>query len=233
MGILRFEVTDFQTAFIFIVIGVLVGYYNMRLIIQQLIVLTNANRRILENILTTEKMKELGQEKNELAVLARSFTVITDRLEENVRSLELAKRTLHSVMSKVGQGISSMQNIDTFLELILETMTEALAGKMGVLLLCTEKKNEFKIKTIFGANLKHIDQLKIQVQEGTALESMLLKKKSLVLTRMSSEITVQPEHKHLFEAPILCSPLILHDNIFCAIKKRNTSKYKVICKSYI
>jgi len=42
---------------------------------------------------------------------------------------------------------------------------------------------------------------------------MLLKKKSLVLTRMSSEITVQPEHKHLFEAPVLCSPLILHDNI--------------------
>ncbi len=213
LGALRFEVTDFQTALIFIVIGVLVGYYNMRLIIQQLIVLTNANSRILENILTTEKMRELGQEKNELAVLARSFTVITDRLEENVRSLELAKRTLHSVMSKVGQGISSMQNIDTFLELILETMTEALAGKMGVLLLCTENRNEFKIKTIFGANLRNIDQITIQIQEGTALESMFLKKKPLVLTKMSSEITVQPEHKHLFEAPVLCSPLILSDNV--------------------
>lgn len=213
LGIWRFEVTDLQTALIFVVIGVLVGYYNMRLIIKQLIMLTNANRRVLENMITTEKMKELGQEKNELAILARSFTVITDRLEENVKSLELAKRTLHTVMSKVGQGISSMQNIDTFLQLILETMTDALIGKVGVLLLCTEKKNEFKIKTIFGANLKHIDQIKIQVQEGTALESIFLKKKPLVLTKMSSEIIVHPEHKHLFEAPVLCSPLILHDNV--------------------
>ena len=150
LGGLRFEVTDLQTALIFIVIGVLVGYYNMRLIIQQLIVLTNANRRILESILTTEKMKELGQEKNELAVLARSFTVITDRLEENVRSLELAKRTLHTVMSKVGQGISSMQNIDTFLQLILETMTEALGERWGFCCYVRKKRMSSKLKRYLG-----------------------------------------------------------------------------------
>jgi HD-GYP domain-containing protein (c-di-GMP phosphodiesterase class II) len=223
-----FEVTDFQMALIFVVVGVLVGYFNMRLIIKQLISLTDANRRALENVLTTDKMKELSQEKNEIAVLARSFTVITERLEENVKSLELAKRTLHSVMSKVGQGITSMQNIDTFLQLILETMTDALNGKVGVLLLFTEKSNELKVKTIFGIDLKHADEIKIQIQEGTAFESVILKKKPLILTKLSSEISVSHDHKLLFEPPILCAPLVMRDKVLgiIAISGRNNGDFE-------
>lgn len=213
IGPMAFEVNDFQLALIFVMIGVLVGYYNMRLIIKQLIVLTDANRRALENVLTTDKMKELSHEKNELAVLARTFSAITERLEENVKSLELAKRTLHSVMSKVGQGISSMQNIDTFLQLIVETMTDALHGKTGVLLLFTDRENELKVKTVVGIELKNVDHIKIQIQEGTALESIIFKKKPLLLTKLSTEIAVNDGHKHLFVPPVLCAPLVIHDKV--------------------
>ena len=63
-----------------------------------------------------------------------------ERLEDNVHSLELARKTLHTVMAKIGQGISNMQNIDTFLGLILETVTDGLGGKGGALLVLEEDK---------------------------------------------------------------------------------------------
>ena len=55
---------------------------------------------------------------------------------------KLAQKTLHAVMSKVGQGISNMENIDTFLALIVETMTNALNGTVGTLMLLNDKKTE-------------------------------------------------------------------------------------------
>ena len=59
------------------------------------------------------------------------FDAVTNRLEQSVQSLELAKKTLQNVMGKIGQGISGLRNIQGFLELILETATSAFEGKVG------------------------------------------------------------------------------------------------------
>jgi HD-GYP domain-containing protein (c-di-GMP phosphodiesterase class II) len=208
-----FEITDFQLAFIFTIFGVVVGYFNMRQIIKQLIDLTEANRRVLENVLSTDKIKELSGEKNELALLAQSFSAITERLEENVRSLELAKRTLHTVMSKVGQGISSMRNIDNFLQLILETVTDALGGKVGTLLLLNGQPDELHVKSVFGLKDAHQGDITIPFGKGTAFDLLMKDRKPLVMTRFSSEISIPKEHSYLFEPPVLCSPLVLHDKV--------------------
>ena len=73
-----------------------------------------------------------------------------ERLEENVHSLELARKTLHAVMAKIGQGISNMQNIDTFLGLILETVTDGLGGKVGALLVLGEDRKTLTTRCIYG-----------------------------------------------------------------------------------
>jgi len=110
---------NYTSIMLLMVLGVFIGFITIRSLLVKIIDISKQNSKALENLLSPETIKELNQGENEITVLSRSFSAVTQRLEENVRSLELAKKTLHSVMSKVGQGISNMENIDTFLELIL------------------------------------------------------------------------------------------------------------------
>src|SRR5208283_2228882 len=129
-----------------------VGYLSMRALLQKIINISKENSTALGNLLSPETLEELNQGENEIVILSRSFSAVTKQLEENVRSLQLAQKTLHAVMSKVGQGISNMENIDTFLALIVETMTNALNGTVGTLMLLNDKKTELIIHTVYGAN---------------------------------------------------------------------------------
>lgn len=212
-GSVQLTPSEFNLTLTFIVLGIIVGYASMRGVLEQLVKMTEANRKVLESILSPEKIREFSQEKNEIAVLAHSFTVITERLEENIRSLELARKTLHSVMSKVGQGISDMQNIDTFLELILETVTEGLAGKMGTILLLNDDKNSFFIKTVYGTDLNTWKQIKIEIKEKSMLRSILDAKKPLLLSEDISDFQKVKECARWFKAPMICAPLVVKEKV--------------------
>ncbi len=212
-GGVRITPNEFSLTLTFIVLGIIVGYASMREVLEQLVKMTEANRRALESILSPDKIRELSQEKNEIAVLAQSFTVITERLEENVRSLELARRTLHSVMSKVGQGISNMRNIDTFLELILETVTEGLAGKIGVLLVLDEDRKSLLIKAVYWTDITGEKQPRMELREGSVLRSVLETKKPLLLSEDITDFQGEKEYSRLFKAPMICAPLIIKERI--------------------
>jgi len=108
-------------------------------------------------------MKQMKGESNEIKLLAQSFDQITDRLKENVKSLELAQSTLHSIMAKVGHGITSMQNIDSFLELIIETVTDAIKGRVGLLMLIENDEDELCIKAVKGVEYDTTDPIRIKI----------------------------------------------------------------------
>lgn len=216
VGSIEINAQDFNLTLTLVVLGVIVGYFTMRSVLKKIIDLTNANRKALESVLSPEKLKELGDDKNEISVLAKSFSVITERLEENVRSLELAKKTLHAVMNKVGQGISSMQNIDSFLELILETITEGLSGRIGVLMILNEARDTLVTKTVYGAVYNPTEPLKIKIQEGTIIQSILKSKSPLALSGADVEFTNVKEYAFLFKVPMICSPLVVRDRV-CGI----------------
>src|SRR5262245_61384198 len=122
---------NLNVTLIFVVLGVILGYFTMRNALTKLIDLIVMNRDLMEESLSPQEIDQLTKEKNELNVLSEAFKIITKRMEENVRSLELAKKTLHSVLTKVGQGMTSMEDIEEFLGLIIETITDALNGKVG------------------------------------------------------------------------------------------------------
>ena len=79
-------------------------------------------------------------------------------------------------MSKVGHGISNMENIDTFLELILETLTNALNGKVGTLLLLNDKKTELIINTVYGADYDLKKRIHLKLFDGSPLANVLIQK---------------------------------------------------------
>lgn len=210
-GQLQLTVNEFNLTLIFIVLGVIVGYASMREVLNQLVQVTEANRRALESILSPEKIRELGQEQNEIAVLAQSFSVITERLEENVRSLELARKTLHAVMAKIGQGISNMQNIDTFLGLILETVTDGLGGKAGALLVLEEDKRTLTTRCIYGTTVEPRRQKPFDVREGTTLHSVLASRRPLLFPEIPVDIRETKSFAYLAMTPMICAPLIMKE----------------------
>ena len=189
---------NFTYAVILTALGVFIGFMAIRSLLVKIIDISKKNSKALENLLSPETIKELNQEENEIVVLSRSFSAVTQQLEENVRSLELAKKTLHAIMSKVGHGISNMENIDTFLELILETLTNALNGKAGTLLLLNDKKTELIVRAVYGAGHDPKRKIHLKLFDGFPLTKVLSEKKPMNMSGVFLQNNNDPRLKELF-----------------------------------
>ncbi len=204
---------NFTYAIILMVLGIFIGFITIRSLLIKVIDISKQNSKALKNLLSPETIKELNQGENEIVVLSRSFSAVTQRLEENFRSLELAKKTLHSVMSKVGHGISNMENIDTFLELILETLTNALTAKVGTLLLLNDKKTELIIHTVYGAGYDPKKKIHLKLFDSSPLVKVLSEKKPMSVSGVFLQNTRYPALSELFDGILLCAPLVYHDSV--------------------
>lgn len=202
---------QFNVCLIFVVLGILLGYANMLSIIKELISLAEANRKALSNVLSPEKIEELSLEENEIAVLASTFREVNEKLEENYRSLQLAKKTLHSIMDKVGRGISNMQNIDTFLELIMETVTDALSGQTGLLVLIEPGQQLFELKTVYGKDVFFSNQ-KYTFEADSVFQTVVSTREPFIVNHVGGVFKVESAvDLNLFETPFLAMPLVIKD----------------------
>jgi HD-GYP domain-containing protein (c-di-GMP phosphodiesterase class II) len=204
------EITEnwFALLMLFIVSGVAVGYVAMRSVAFKIVKLTEASTVAVKSIRGLEKLNLSSDEDgNEVSLLLKSFNEITSHLEENVRELEEAKRTLHTVLARVGEGMASMENIDSFLNLILETLTDALQAKTGVLLLFDKQKKDLFVKTSYGENVNSGKHMRLSCQGGI-FAPVFHSKAPEIFEKMPSGETLP-----LLKAPMLCAPLILHDDI--------------------
>jgi len=210
---LGISTTNFTYCMLLMGLGVFIGFITIRSLFVKIIAISKENTKVLKNLLSPETLQELNKGENEIAILSRSFSAVTKRLEENVRSLELAKRTLHSVMSKVGHGISNMENIDTFLALILETLTSALNGKASTLLLFNDKKTELVVHTVYGVNFDQRKRIPLKLFEGSPLNKVLTRKYAMNISGIFLQDDNNPILKELFGENLLCAPLVYQDEI--------------------
>jgi len=211
-GSIKISEMSLRFSLFFVVMAIIVGYLTMRAVFDRLIKLTEANQKVLEKMVSPEKLKELSNGENELAILARSFSLMTDRLEDNVRSLEIAKKSLHSIMVKVGHGITSLGNIDSFLQMILETITASLNGKACVLMLIDEKTKELWVKTVYGVEYYAGEPIRFKIHKGTFIHEVMNNHKAILVNK-ESDMPGSEKHSFLFEAPLICAPLIIKDKI--------------------
>ena len=226
-GQLKIDKNSINNAIIFLSIGIGFGYWFMRKLLTSVVDLTNTNRETLEKVLGKDKIQELtAGDNDEIVVLTRTFQEITTRLEDNVKSLETAKRTLHSVLAKVGQGISSLNNIDNFLDLILETVTEALDGKKGVLLLLDDKQEKLIVKSVFGHTSNEAVGLEFGLDDST-FGPVVKMKQAVILPKIQHQ--EDEMHDQLLGSPMICSPMVLHDDVMGVIAvcgKENGSHFE-------
>jgi len=199
-----------------IVIGIAVGYLGMRSVLRRLMIISRTSAEALKKVLGPHEAPDLDGDENEITVLTRSFEIAMTRLRDNIRNLELAKKTLHSVLAKVGSGIASMENIDSFLELILETVAESLGSATGALLLVDPHTDELCVKTVYGARLDLSHEYRMQWAEGP-FEAVRQARDPVLVEQLGAGAVPDDIRRVLFTEPLLCAPLILRDAVFGAI----------------
>ncbi len=212
-GRLQISQSSYNMTLIFIVLGISVGYLAMRAVLKKIIILVSTSRDILENVLDPEVLKEIDDNTNEITALTKSFTAVTQRLEDNIRDLELAKKTLHSVLFKVGNGISNMQNIDAFLELIVETVTEALNSHSGVLMLLSDDKKSLTIKTVHGKEFDLNDAISFTIDENSSIKQLITTKQPIIIKEKLFESLDKKIEDAFFSPPLLSAPLIANEKV--------------------
>jgi HD-GYP domain-containing protein (c-di-GMP phosphodiesterase class II) len=192
-------------AMIFMAIGILAGYASMRSMIMKMIELSQENRKAVQQYLSSEFVEDIDQEENELVVLKRSFSVITEQLEENIHNFLEAKKTIQSLMVRVGEGVSRMENIGTFLQLIVETMTSAGIGKVGTLMLLDENGKELTITAVHGTDYDAKKPLRIRLTEESPLTQIIREKNPRTL---SYPLVDDPAVRKVLGERLLCVPLV-------------------------
>jgi HD-GYP domain-containing protein (c-di-GMP phosphodiesterase class II) len=186
--------------------GAIAGFYGMRKSIGQIQRLSQKVKEDLsKNIPSLSRIKP---EESEITQLVQAFNEVTKNLENNIRHLEASERTMQYVLSKLATGLSSLQNIDTFLDLIVEITTHALEAKSGVLMLLDEEKQELYVKSASGLK-EEFKNIRLKIGEeacGWAAKH----KKPLLVPALSKIETVQEDP---FMPPLLCAPMLYQDRL--------------------
>ena len=114
-----------------------------------------------------------------------------------------------------------MENIDSFLNLIIETVTDALQSRVGILLMVDDKKSAFNIKVIYGKNFDNKKALKFDMMNGI-FHAVMNSKKPTIIEKIPRDNPLSS----LIQTPMLCAPLILHDDVLgiIAVSGRKTEQ---------
>lgn len=199
-----------------------VGFLLMRRTLSLIIKATRAAKEIAKG--DTSKRIDLGKYgDNEITQLAYTFNEVVQKLENNIRQLEKSRNTIQVVLLKVASGVSSIENTDSFLGLILETTVKALDGNIGMLLLINEEANDLTVKSSYGLNVEYFQNKKIPMDDEV-VGWVIKQKKPLLIPRMQN---VSGEAKASgFEPPLICAPLVFQNKVVGAIsvsgKKQET-----------
>lgn len=215
-GVISISVDQLNAVLIFVVIGIGVGYVAMRMLLTNLVDVTKTSVGKLREIMGAQSSQNFGNgDDNEIALLGRTFSDVTFLLKENVSDLQTAKKTLQSVLTKVGGGSATFRDIDSFLDLIVETMTEALSGKQGLLLLVDNQRKSLVVKTIFGSSKHILNQHSFSIQTSP-FSGALTTRTPLIIPKaqfLSGESSI-PE---CLEFPLICAPLVIKNEVIGVI----------------
>jgi HD-GYP domain-containing protein (c-di-GMP phosphodiesterase class II) len=126
----------------------LAGLEITRRIIKAVLLINQRVKEFTEGKARVEKIEV--NEDDEIKELALSFNRITKQLQENIKELEQSKAMLQGIILKVNEAITSFEDIDKFLNLIVETMSKSLRAKRAQLFLLDENQQKLYVKASYG-----------------------------------------------------------------------------------
>lgn len=206
----RIEIKDFQFFLLLSGVGILslVLFFIIRNTVFKIVWLTQELKSSLERkTIDKEMIFSLEKGEGEIAELAKIFGDVFSRLEENIKELERTKRKLYSVITRVGKTLTSIEDFDALISLILETTVEALEVEKGVIFSVEEERFELKAEIGWKESAD-----KIQESLGHFLEWTKKEKKMLSLPLLE-----ETKDKRGIPYPVLCHPLIYRDKFWGAM----------------
>lgn len=212
-GNIQLSVMELNVTLIFVVIGVLTGYLAMRNLLKRFIAVTQEHTARLKKVINPEYLAEAESKENEIDSMSKTFDIVTSHLEDNIKSLQITKKTLQAVMSKVGQGLSNTQNIDSFLELILETITDALRGDFGLLMLYDKNEKELKVNTVYGGKINEDEIIKFSIPVESEMASVITTRKPKILDNLTGNMKSLID-RGLLRLPAVVAPLVSKENVY-------------------
>jgi len=195
-------------------LGSLVAFFGMRAVLLKIVRLAENMKHSLIGNIDTSLMIELTKGEGEVAELAKSFGQVLKRLENNIQELEETKRTLHGVLTKVARALSSTDDYDSLVKLILETAIDAIGAKNGAVFIFDENGGSlatapFSSKTFFGE--PGADE-KFYSAAIPYINWVTRERRAIVLPALGKDRFPTP-----LVPPILCAPLISRNRVLGAL----------------
>lgn len=196
------NISDTQFSLLLVLVGIisLLGFFGMRIALSRIITFAQSIKKNAFEKVDEKVLIELAKEEGEVGELAKSFSQILKRLDNNLRQLEEAKKTLHDILKKVSEVLSSVESFDNLVRLVLETSVDALDAKQGAL---------------FSIEDGHYTLRAWVSEEGVSSERVMLAAQAyLDLIAKENRIFILPgmgnseQTDTLFAPPLVCTPLI-------------------------
>jgi HD-GYP domain-containing protein (c-di-GMP phosphodiesterase class II) len=209
-AIIEFSRDRFSLFAILISVTALVGYLSMRAALLRFYTFSETVKMSVLEKMDSKVILKLADEEGEIGELAKSFAQIINRLDDNVQELEETKTTLQELMKKVSNVLSSAENFDSLVHLVLETAVDALGVKQGALFSFDNDHYTMRARVGIGDDVtddRAISSVKLY------LDLIAKENRAFVLPVM--EKTGQPAG--LFTPPLICNSLTHRDKIWGAL----------------
>ena len=188
--------------------GCITGFFGVRNALMKLVLLSRKLKESLLGNMDKESFLELVKEEGEIAELAKSFGDMMSRLESNIKELKATKSTLYRVLSGVGKTITSVENFELLIKLVLETTVEALLAKREALYVFDRDTGFLHRQAVSGSDIEDIP-LEVKIGEGT-VGWVAKERRPLFVPLLDDDKGKAPG---LFSPPLICVPLVLRDKM--------------------
>jgi HD-GYP domain-containing protein (c-di-GMP phosphodiesterase class II) len=175
-----FKVDFVKITIALLVASILAGIEIARRIIKSVLTINKEIKAFTEGKSNAQELKV--DEDDEIKELALSFNRITKQLQENIKELEASKSMLQSMVLKVSEAITSFEDIDKFLDLIIATMTRSLHAKQAQLFLLDTNNQKLFTRIAYGTVANQI----INIGEG-AIGSVAKTGKPVLMQAVNDE----------------------------------------------
>jgi len=196
------RISDTHFTLLLVLVGIisLIGFVGMHTALRRIVTFTESIKKTVLEKADEKVLIELAKEEGEVAELAKSFGQILKRLDNNLHQLEETKKTLHDVLKKVSEVLSSVENFDNLIRLVLETAVDALDAKQGALF--SVEDGHYTLRAWVGKEGVPSEQVMSAAQ--AYLDLITKENRIFILPAMESS----GQTDKLFAPPLVCTPLI-------------------------
>ena len=208
-AIIEFSRDRFSLFALLVGVTALVGYLSIRAALARFITFSETVKKSVLEKIDSKVMLKLVDEEGEIGELAKSFAQIINRLDDNIQELE-ETTTLQELTKKVSSVLSSAENFDSLVHLVLETAVDALGVKQGALF--SFDNDHYTLMSRVGIGDDVTDNRAIS---SVKLYLDLIAKENRVFVLPAMGKTEQPAG--LFDPPLICHSLMYRGTIWGAL----------------